>query len=89
MKRVLKMIGGFVAVVATVSVLSGSAQARTFVSVNVGFPLFYGPSYYSTGYCYPYAYSRPVYCYPRAAYYYRPYCGPSFYYSGGSYYRCR
>ena len=88
MKRVLKIIGGFVAAMALVCVLSTSAQARTFVSVNVGFPLYYGPAYYSTGYCYPYAYSRPVYCYPRPVYY-RPYCAPTYYYSGGSFYYCR
>lgn len=86
MKRVLKVIGGFVAVIALVCVLGTSAQARTRVSFNIGFPLYFGSGYYSSGYCSPYAYSRPVYYCQRPAY--RYYCAPPvYYYSGGCFYR--
>jgi hypothetical protein len=78
MKKVLRMIGGFVAVMGLVCALSGSAQARTFVSVNVRSPWFYGRTYYSTAYCSPYAYARPAY---------RHYCAPAYYYRGGYCYR--
>lgn len=92
MKKVLKVIGGFVAVVAATCVLSGSAQARPFISVNLGLPLpvplFFGPVFHSTDNCYPRQYSEPRYCYERPVYYHS-YCGPSYYHGGGSYYRCR
>jgi len=84
MKKVLKTIGGFIAVMTLVCLLTAPAQARVFVNVGFGFPLFYGPSY-----CPSYGY----YCAPPACYYrptYRYYCAPpAYYYSGGGYYRCR
>jgi len=86
MKRTLKIIGGFVAVVALACLLTAPAQARTFVSVNVGFG-GYGYGGYGYGGCYPY-YARayyPGYCYARPVYY-RPayrYYYPSCYYGRG------
>jgi hypothetical protein len=78
MKRVLKMVGGFVAAVALVCVLGTSAQARTFGWFSLGFPAYHAPAYYS-GYCNPYPYARPPYRY---------YCAPPVcYYSGGCWYR--
>ena len=62
MKRILKAISGFAVVVAAVCLLSAPAQARVFVNVGFGFPLFYGPAYYPA-----YGY----YCAP-PAYYYGP-----------------
>jgi hypothetical protein len=85
MKRILKIVGGFVAVVTLSCLLAAPAQARTFVSVNVGFggyggygryggySRYYAPSYYP-GYCY----AAPVY--------YRPVCQsyyPRCYYGSG------
>lgn len=91
MKRVLKVIGGFVAVVAATCVLSGSAQARTTVSVNLGFPLrlpvLFGPAFHSTDNCYPSAYSRRGYYCERPAY--RYYCAPPVYRSYGRSHYCR
>ena len=85
MKRILKILGGFAAVVTLVCLLSAPAQARVFVNFGFGFPLFYGPAYYPA-----YGY----YCAPPAYYYYgRPYgyyYGPRGYYyyrGGGWYYR--
>lgn len=55
MKRILKIVGGFVAVVTLSCLLAAPAQARTFVSVNVGFGGYgYYPWYaaYYPGYCY-------------------------------------
>ena len=85
MKRILKVVGGFVAVVTLSCLLAAPAQARTFVSVNVGFggygyggySSYYGPAYYP-GYCY----RAPVFYRPVYRYYY-PNC-----YRGGGYY-CR
>jgi hypothetical protein len=85
MKRILKIVSGFAAVVALSCLLAAPAQARTFVNVNVGFPGF-GFSY--GGYQH-YASFYPGYCYA-APVYYRPafrYYAPSCYY-GGRYY-CR
>jgi hypothetical protein len=82
MKRVLKAIGGFAAVMTLVCLLAAPAQARVVVNVGVGFPAYYGycgPAYYP-GYYYPYAYG------PAYRYYY---AHPRYYYSGGVYYRCR
>jgi hypothetical protein len=84
MKRILKVVSGFVAVAALSCLLVAPAQARTFVSVNVGFPGF-GFSY--GGYPH-YASFYPGYCYARPVYY-RPVCG---YYAparcyGGYFYR--
>ncbi len=89
MKRILKVVGGFVAVVTLACLLAAPAQARTFVSVNVGFggyggygyggySSYYGPAYYP-GYCY----RAPVFYRPVYRYYY-----PSCYYGGGYRY-CR
>lgn len=89
MKRVLRIVGGLVAVLTLACLLTTPVQARSFVSVNVGFGgyggyghggyySYCGPAYYS-GYCYPaLVYYRPVYryCYP----------APVYYYGGG--YRC-
>ena len=91
MKKTLKKTCGLVAVVAAVCALSTAAQARVFVNVGFGFPI-YGPAYYSAP-----AYYGPAYCGPSPYYsysYYRPayryYCAPPrYYYSGGAYYRCR
>jgi hypothetical protein len=83
MKRVLKAIGGFVAVVTLSCLLAAPAQARVFVNVGVGFPVYYGycgPAYYPGYYYSPYAY-RPAYRY----YYPRP----AYYYSGGAFYYYR
>ncbi len=80
MKRILKIVGGFVAVVTLSCLLAAPAQARTFVSVNVGFGGYgYYPWYaaYYPGYCY----RAPVYYRPVYRYY------PSCYYRGGYYYR--
>ena len=94
MKRILKIVGGFVAVVTLACLLAAPAQARTFVSVNLGFGGYgYGGYYggYGHGGCYPY-YARayyPGYCYARPVYY-RPACGyyaPAVRYYGGGYYR--
>jgi hypothetical protein len=86
MKRILKIVSGFAAVVAASCLLAGPAQARTFVNVNVGFggyggygygySRYYAPAYYP-GYCY----AAPVYY--RTAYRYYP----SYRYGGG--YFCR
>jgi len=83
MKRILKAISGFAVVVAAVCLLSAPAQARVFVNVGFGFPLFYGPAYYPYGY----------YCAPPAYYYYGPraygyYYAPRgyYYYHGGRWY---
>jgi hypothetical protein len=87
MKRILKVVGGFAAVMTLSCLLVAPAQARTFVSVNVGFPGFgfsYGGGYQRCASFYP------GYCY-RAPVYYRPTCGyyaPARYYYGGGYY-CR
>ena len=62
MKRILKALGGFAAVVTLVCLLSAPAQARVFVNFGFGFPLYYGPAYYPA-----YGY----YCAPPAYYYYR------------------
>jgi len=78
MKRVLKMVGGFVAAVALVCVLGTSAQARTFGWFSFGFPAYCAPAYYS-GYCNPYPYARPAYRYC--------YAPPVYYYGGGCWYR--
>ena len=90
MKRILRIVGGFVAVLTLVCLLTTSVQARTFVSVNVGFG-GYGYGYGGYG-CYPYY--APVYysgyCYPAAAYYrpaYRYYYSPRVYYYSGGYWR--
>jgi hypothetical protein len=87
MKKILKVVSGFAAVVAASCLLAAPAQARTFVNVNVGFggyggygcgySRYYAPAYYP-GYCY----SRPVYYRPAYRYY-----APSGYYGGGYY--CR
>lgn len=79
MKRILKTLSGFAVVVAAVCLLSAPAQARVFVNVGFGFPLFYGPAYYPAYYCAPpaYYYGRPAYgyyCAPRGYYYYRGGC---------------
>ena len=83
MKRILKAISGFAVVVAAVCLLSAPAQARVFVNVGFGFPLFYGPAYCPYGY----------YCAPPAYYYYGPraygyYYAPRgyYYYHGGRWY---
>jgi hypothetical protein len=65
MKRTLKIVSGFAVVVALSCLLAAPAQARTFVSVNVG---GYGYGGYAP-YCAPAFY--PGYCY-RASVYYRP-----------------
>jgi hypothetical protein len=87
MKRILKVVGGFAAVVTLACLLAAPAQARTFVSVNVGFPGF-GFSYGGYQRCasfYPgYCYARPVYYRPACGYYYAPVVR----YYGGGYY-CR
>ena len=80
MKRILKMLSGFAVVVAAVCLLSAPAQARVFVNVGFGFPLYCGPAYYPAYYCAPpaYYYARPAYGYyyaPRGYYYYRGGCG--------------
>ena len=80
MKRVLKVFCGFVAVLGLILALQMTSEARTFVSVGIGFPIYApycGPAYYS----YP---SPPCYYY-RPAYrcYYRT---PVYYYSGGVFY---
>jgi len=88
MKRILKIVGGFMAVVTLACLLAAPVQARTFVSVNVGFGgyggygyggcnRYYAPAYYP-GYCY----GGPVYYRPAYRYYY-----PSCYYGGYRY--CR
>jgi hypothetical protein len=81
MKRVLKTLGVFAAVVTLVLLLSAPAQARVFVNFRFGFPLYYGPAYYPAyPYCYaPYYYAPPAYYYygPRGHYYYR---GGAWYY---------
>jgi hypothetical protein len=85
MKRILKVVSGFVAIAALSCLLAVPAQARTFVSVNVGFPGF-GFSYGGYQRC---ASFYPGYCYARPVYY-RPACGyyaPVCYYGGGYY--CR
>ena len=78
MKKLLLIalvIGGFAFAVAPL------AEARTFVSVGIGFPIGFGyyggcayPGYYAYGYpaYYPYRYYRPYY---RVGYrhYHRPY----------------
>ena len=87
MKTMRKAIGGSVAVMALVCLLTVSAQARTYYSFSVGFGgyyPYYGPAYYS-GYCYPYAYPRRVYYYARPAYRYN-YAPRTYYYSGGYWY---
>ena len=80
MKRILKVLGGFAAVVTLVFLLSAPAQARVFVNFGFGFPLYYGPAYYPA---YPYYYAPPAYYYygpyryyyaPRGYYYYRGGC---------------
>ena len=83
MKRILKALSGFAVVVAAVCLLSAPAQARVFVNVGFGFPLFYGGGYYPA-----YGY----YCAPPAYYYgprYYGYCAPRgyYYYRGGCWYR--
>jgi hypothetical protein len=82
MKRILKTLSGFAVVVAAVCLLSAPAQARVFVNVGFGFPLFYGPSYYPA-YAY---YGPPSHYYGRPAY--RYYCAPRgyYYYHGGCWY---
>ena len=85
MKRILKALGGFAAVVTLVCLLSAPAQARVFVNFGFGFPLYYGPAYYPAYgyYCAPpayYYYGRPY------GYYYGPY-GHYYYRGGGWYYR--
>jgi len=75
MKRILKTLGGFAAVVTLVCLLSAPAQARVYV--GFGFPLYFGPAYYPA---YPYYYAPPAY------YYYGPY-GRYYYRGGGWYYR--
>lgn len=84
MKRILKIVGGFAAVVTLSCLLAAPAQARTFVSVNVGFG-GYGYGGYSSCYApyYPgYCYRAPVYYRPAYRYYYPRYC-----YGGGYYWR--
>jgi len=88
MKRILKIVGGFVAVVTLACLLAAPAQARTFVSVNVGFGGYGGYGYGGYNrYCAPAYY--PGYCY-RAPVCYRPVYRyyPSCYYGGGYRY-CR
>jgi hypothetical protein len=88
MKRILKIASGFVAVVGLSCLLAAPAQARTFVSVNVGFGGYGGYGYCGYSPYYAPAY-YPGYCY-RAPVYYRPVCRyyyPNCYYRGGFY--CR
>ena len=84
MKRILKMVGGFAAVVTLACLLAAPAQARTFVSVNVGFGGYgYGGYYpYYAGYYPGYCYAAPVYYRPAYRYYY-----PNCYYGRGYYWR--
>jgi len=81
MKRVLKIISGFAVVAALACVMETSAQARTFVSVNLGFGGY--PAYdsvsFSSGNYRPQAYARPsYYCPPQQVYYCppQPVCPP-------------
>ena len=80
MKIILKALSGFAVVVAAVCLLSAPAQARVFVNVGFGFPLFYGSAYYPAYYCAP-----PAYCYGRPYGYYAP--RGYYYYRGGGWYR--
>jgi hypothetical protein len=87
MKTMCKIIGGVVAVIALVCVLTTPVQARTSVSFNFGFGSYY-PVYRRA--CYPaYYYScpPPVYYYSRPVY--RPYYAPPVYYYSRGYYYCR
>jgi hypothetical protein len=82
MKRILKAISGFAVVIAAVCLLSAPVQARVFVNVGFGFPLFYGPAYYYPAYAY---YAPPAYYYgPRYYGYYAP--RGYYYYRGGCWY---
>ena len=91
MKRMLKAVGGVALVMASVCLVATSVQARTSYSFNFafggGYYPYYGSAYYSSGYCYPHAYARPVYYYARPAY--RYYCAPPVYYYSGGHYYCR
>ena len=65
MKKILKVVSGFAAVVALSCLLAAPAQARTFVSVNVG-------GYGGYGYGYSSRYAAP--CYPAGYCYRAPVC---------------
>ena len=85
MKKLLKTLGGFAAVVTLVCLLSAPAQARVYVNFGFGFPLYYSPAYYPA---YPYYYyAPPAYYYHGPGlygYYYAPRC--YYYYRGGGWY---
>ncbi len=74
MKKILKIVSGFVAVAALSCLLAAPAQARTFVSVNVGFPGF-GFSYGGYGGAPRYAAPPVPVCAP--VYVAAPVCSPA------------
>jgi hypothetical protein len=62
-----KAVIGFLLALSAVSILTTTAEARTFFSLRVGVPLYAGPAYYPAYYG-PYPYYQPAY----ASVYYAP-----------------